>query len=235
MKFISVNTLKCPECPLEPVLCVVRILIDHTKLAIQQAYPAFNRNHCARNRIIAADQIGSFTTGDFQTLSIYIFFPCFLIPVRELNSIPSGFPLFIALYIKYRGTAKPLLIYQIILNITDPARSKNLCSAPGTTLLGFNAFGNSGANQHGVEACYQFRTNLRGSTVFNASFGIVIRGPDDVSSCGTIKKDRSPVSSSRRSSRGSGRRSPVKDGAGQSRCPQQCRVIIHYGIFTDIE
>lgn len=138
--------------------------------------------------IIAAHQIERFPAGDFQPLCIHILLPCVLAAIRKSDSVSGGFPCHTFLGAENILPTKPLLIYQIVLHIADPAWCEHFSLIAGAICLILPCFFYTRLNQTVPIACDEFRQNFFFEAILLSQFHVIISCSNDVFLGGLVLK-----------------------------------------------
>ena len=135
---------------------------------------------CSCGRIVSAHKIWGFSTSDFHTGGTNIVLPCFAIRKRNRRSCRSPFLGFGVFVIKNVFAPKPGFIYQIVLGIAYPRRSKNLCFVFGSARLLFSSFQDSRLYDRTIITSDARYCDRRMITVCITKRGIIVRSPKDI-------------------------------------------------------
>ena len=174
-----IGHLKRPDRPLQPFRLILRVLIDHTQLSIQQADALGDRDHLARLHIIAADQIGCLAAGDLQPLGVHILFPVLLRRENHRWSWP-------ALAEEHLADAEPHLVCVVVHFPADPKRGEHLRVLAGPFRLLLHRFPGAGLDDTGIGTSDQVRGDCLVPLISRTEGAIGIGRPHDVLFCGLI-------------------------------------------------
>lgn len=125
MPFIAVDAFVGILGGFEPCGSSVAVLAHHTQLAVEQADAAVNRDKFARHGIIARNKIWGFAASDFKASVAHIVASGG--SFGEANGVGINGPGVVGSVfgIKYAFTAKPGIINEVVLGVTNPRGSEH--------------------------------------------------------------------------------------------------------------